>query len=97
MTCFQVSGAPVSYYLFFAPIFTVNFYSYSNTTTARFSHFQNKQKLACIHIGATVKNLHDQKSRAHEQLFTLITFAKKNFLLIHAKNKYKAWDCARDT
>ena len=40
-------------------------------------------------IGATVKNLHDQKSRAREQLFTPITFAKKNFLLLHAKNKYK--------
>ena len=45
----------------------------------------------------TVKNLHDQKSRAREQLFTLITFAKKNFLLIHAEINTNVRDCARDT
>ena len=38
-----------------------------------------------------------KKSRAREQLFTPITFAKKIFLLLHAKNKYIVWDVAQDT
>src|ERR1043165_7591660 len=36
-------------------------------------------------------------SCAREQLFTPITFAKKNFLLLHAKINTNVWDVARDT
>jgi hypothetical protein len=39
----------------------------------------------------------NKKSRAREQLFTPITFAKKNFLLIHAKKNTNVRDSARDT
>src|SRR4051794_35282945 len=66
----------------------VNFYSYRQYCF---------QKINMYSHSVTVKNLHDQKSRARKQLFTSITFAKKIFYYYMRKINTNVRDCARDT